>query len=64
MSHLMTGIKDPDEEIIRETLGIADKLVRDAWLDSELRMLSITTSWSPRIWTALRASMLSGRRAA
>ncbi len=39
MSHLMTGIKDLDEEIIRETLGIADKLVRDARLDSELEWM-------------------------
>jgi len=39
MSHLMTGIKDLGEEIIRETLGVADKLVRDARLDAELEWM-------------------------
>ncbi len=36
ISHVMTGIKDLCEEIIREALGIADKLARDGGLDAEL----------------------------
>lgn len=36
MSHLMTGLKDLTEELVRETLGIADKLAQDGRLDAEL----------------------------
>ncbi len=39
MSPLMTGIKDLDEEVIRETLGLADRLVRDTRLDAELEWM-------------------------
>ncbi len=39
MSHLMTGIKDLDEETVREALGIADKLARDARVDAELEWM-------------------------
>ncbi len=39
MSHLMTGIKDLGEEVIKEALGIVDKLVRDGGLDTELEWM-------------------------
>jgi hypothetical protein len=39
MNHLITGLKDLSEEIVRETLGIADKLVRDGPLDAELEWM-------------------------
>jgi len=39
MGHLMTGIKDLDEKTARETLTIADELVRDGRLDTELRWM-------------------------
>jgi hypothetical protein len=39
MSHLITGIKDLGEEIIREALGIADKLARHGGLDAELEWM-------------------------
>ena len=35
----MTGIKDLGEEITREALGLADKLVRDGRLDAELKWM-------------------------
>jgi hypothetical protein len=39
ISHLTTGIKDLDGETVRETLGLADKLVRDSRLDAELEWM-------------------------
>jgi len=39
ISHLTTGIKDLDEDTVKETLGIADKLVRDSQLDAELEWM-------------------------
>jgi hypothetical protein len=39
MSHLMTGLKDLAEDLVRETLGISDKLVRDGELDAELEWM-------------------------
>jgi hypothetical protein len=39
MSPLITGLKDLGGEIIRETLGLADKLARDGVLDAELEWM-------------------------
>jgi len=39
INHLVTGIKNLAEEIIRETLGIADKLARDGALEAELEWM-------------------------
>ena len=39
MGHLMTGIRDLDEATARETLALADKLVRDGRLDAELQWM-------------------------
>ncbi len=39
MSRLITGIKDLDEERIREVFGITDKLARDGQLDAELEWM-------------------------
>ncbi len=39
MSHLMTGIKDLADELVRETLGIADKRTQDGRLDAELEWM-------------------------
>jgi hypothetical protein len=39
ISHLVTGIKELDKEAVRETLDIADKLVRDGCLDAELEWM-------------------------
>jgi len=39
IGHLTTGIKELDEEAVRETFDIADKLVRDGRLDAELEWM-------------------------
>lgn len=39
IGHLMTGIKDLGEGTVKETLGIADRLVRDGGLDAELQWM-------------------------
>ena len=39
MSHLVTGIKDLNEESVREVLDIADKLAQDDRLDAELKWM-------------------------
>ncbi len=39
ISHLMTGIQDLGEEIVREALGIADTLARESGLDGELQWM-------------------------
>jgi hypothetical protein len=39
IGHLVTGIKDLDEDLIGETLGIADGLARNSRLDAELEWM-------------------------
>ena len=39
MGSLVTGIKDLDENLVRETLGLADRLAQDGRLDAELEWM-------------------------
>jgi hypothetical protein len=39
MARLITGIKDLDEGLMKEALGIADKLAQDGRLDAELQWM-------------------------